>query len=176
MFIEKSSAKELAVFIGISNKTIYSLKKKGILKVDKDSLYDTVTSIEDYFRYHFANSNSTHGESDRESVSESEEKAKYEYLQVQSKKLDRDLIRGDRHKNEQVKAFLSQNLSAFKSKLLSSTHKIAPMIVDETDLEAIQATLKEEWDFALAELKDYDRAYFTAYEIEDEGQGIEYDE
>ncbi len=145
--------------IGVSDRRIRMLANEGILVRASKGRYKLVESLKNYI-LNLKISNSNDNQSNPEVLDLDTEKAKHEVLKRQMSELKLQLMEGNVHKSEDIRAVMSDMLVTFRSRLMNHPIKTAPVLAGMQDPGQIQEYLEKEMREALGELKEYDPKEF----------------
>lgn len=150
------SSKVLAEIAGIGERQARNLADEGIFVRNSHGRYLLMKSLKNYIlNLKIAKtgekviSDFSKGELDLDN-----EKAKHEHLKSMITEIRLQLIKGQVHKSEDVGAVITNMFTKFRSKMLAVPYKLAPKLEGKSRNETADI-LKEEINFALAELADY---------------------
>lgn len=148
--------KELAEYLGLSDRRIRQLVQEGIVVKSKRGRYDLKLSVKGYI-----NSIRTDKKVKNESIDKVKLAREVELLQHDKlKKRKTELIvrqmENKMHIAEDVEYFWNTMILAAKSKLTAIPTKISPRLIGLNDIKEIQKILKREIDDALNEISKYD--------------------
>ncbi len=150
------SSKVLAEIIGVGDRQIRNLADEGIIVRNSHGKYLLMKSLKNYIlnlRIAKAGEKITSdfasGELDLDT-----EKAKHEHLKGMITEIRLQLIKGKIHKSEDVGAVITDMFTRFRAKMTALPFKLAPKLEGKNKIE-ISGILKEEIEFALNELADY---------------------
>lgn len=150
------SSKVLAEIAGMGERQVRNLADEGIFVRNSHGRYLLMKSLKNYILNlkiakagEKVTSDFGKGELDLDN-----EKAKHEHLKSMITEIKLQLIRGQVHKSEDVGAVITNMFTKFRSKMMAVPYKLAPKLEGKTRNE-IADILKEEINFALAELADY---------------------
>lgn len=165
------NATVLSDMLGVSNRRIRQLAEEGILVRAAKGRYKLAESIKNYIvTLRISNKDST-GNISSEELDLDEEKAKHEVIKKQINQLKLQLMKGEVHKSEDVRAVMSDMLAAFRSRLMNHPAKSAPVLANMYDAGQIQTYLEKEMSDALLELRQYDPKEFYNDDYIDLGEG-----
>ena len=150
------SSKVLAEIAGISDRHVRNFADEGIFVRNSHGRYLLMKSLKNYIlnlRIAKAGEKVTsdfeEGELDLE-----HEKARHEHLKAMVTEIRLQLIKGQVHKSEDVGAVITNMFTKFRSKMSAMPYKLAPKL-EGKNRAGIADILKEEINFALSELADY---------------------
>lgn len=153
------NATVLSDILGVSDRRIRQLAEEGILVRASKGRYKLIESIKNYIvTLRISNDGAAGGIS--EDLDLDEEKAKHEVVKIQMSQLKLQLMKGEVHKSEDVRAVMSDMLVAFRSRLMNHPAKSAPVLANMYDAGQIQTYLEKEMSDALLELRQYDPKEF----------------
>ncbi|MDR7318903.1 hypothetical protein [Brevibacillus nitrificans] len=151
------STQEMAELLELSPRRIQQLAKEGILISHSRGKYVAVESIRNFIRY----SVEKEGPSD-EDVDYWNEKALHERAKRQKTELALAVMKGEMHRSEDVKMVMNDMLAAFRSRILAMPSKLAPQLLNMSEMPVVLETLTKEAYEALTELSEYDPQKFYA--------------
>jgi phage terminase Nu1 subunit (DNA packaging protein) len=176
------STAALAQLFGLSEKSIYGLAQRGIIRRARNAggqeisgRYNVIEATGDYCDYLRAEA---YGRSQSES-SWRDEKTGLARAQRQKAELELALFKGETLLLKDVQAVVSLMVGNFRSRLLAFPARTARLILDMKDLAAIMAILREVVEEAIAELRERtgedfraaSSAYVRALDAEEDGSG-----
>ena len=150
------SSKVLAEIAGMGERQVRNLADEGIFVRNSHGRYLLMKSLKNYILNlkiakagEKVTSDFGKGELDLDN-----EKAKHEHLKSMITEIRLQLIKGQVHKSEDVGAVITNMFTKFRSKMMAVPYKLAPKLEGKSRNETADI-LKEEINFALAELADY---------------------
>lgn len=150
------SSRVLEEIAGIGDRQVRNLADEGIFVRNSHGRYLLMKSLKNYILNlkvakagEKVASDFEKGELDLE-----HEKAHHEHLKAMITEIRLQLIKGQVHKSEDVGAVITNMFTKFRSKMMAVPYKLAPKLEGKNRTEAADI-LKEEINFALAELADY---------------------
>lgn len=159
------SSKVLEEILGVGDRQVRNLAEEGILVRNSHGRYLLLKSVKNYIlNLKIARA----GEKVTSDFEESgldwdSEKAKHEHLKAMITEVKLQLIKGQVHKSEDVGAVITNMFTNFRSKMRAVPYKLAPKLEGKTKIE-ISKILREEIDFALQELADYNPSDYYSEE------------
>lgn len=154
------NASVLGELLGVTDRRIRQLAEEGILIRAAKGRYKLAESIKNYIlTLRIANQDSEekiYGETLDLDV----EKAKHEVVKIQMSELKLQLMKGQMHKSEDIRAVMCDMLTAFRSRLMNHPAKSAPVLANMYDAGQIQSYLEKEMMDALLEFRQYDPKEF----------------
>ncbi len=150
------SSRVLGEIAGIGERQVRNLADEGIFVRNSHGRYLLMKSLKNYILNlkvakagEKVASDFEAGELDLE-----HEKARHEHLKAMITEIRLQLIKGQVHKSEDVGAVITNMFTKFRSKMMAVPYKLAPKLEGKNRTETADI-LKEEINFALAELADY---------------------
>ncbi len=150
------SSRVLGEIAGIGERQVRNLADEGIFVRNSHGRYLLMKSLKNYILNlkvakagEKVASDFEAGELDLE-----HEKARHEHLKAMITEIRLQLIKGQVHKSEDVGAVITNMFTKFRSKMMAVPYKLAPRLEGKNRTETADI-LKEEINFALAELADY---------------------
>lgn len=154
------NATVLSELLGVSDRRVRQLAEEGILIRAAKGRYKLAESMKNYIlTLRIANQDSEekiYGET----LDLDAEKAKHEVVKIQMSELKLQLMKGQLHKSEDVRAVMCDMLTAFRSRLMNQPAKSAPVLANMYDAGQIQSYLEKEMTDALLELRQYEPKEF----------------
>lgn len=142
--------KQLAEVMDLSIRQIDNLRVQGIFEhIPGTKKYNLAKCVQEYIQYKTKPQSGSAIDKERES-------AEHERYKKELTKLKLRKARSETHEAAYVEEFLLSMLSGFRSHLLSVPGKIAPELIDESDVNVIIKKLNKEMLETLAELSGYD--------------------
>lgn len=150
------SSRVLGEIAGIGERQVRNLADEGIFVRNSHGRYLLMKSLKNYILNlkvakagEKVASDFEKGELDLE-----HEKARHEHLKAMITEIRLQLIKGQVHKSEDVGAVITNMFTKFRSKMMAVPYKLAPKLEGKNRTETA-GILKEEINFALSELADY---------------------
>lgn len=144
--------KTLAAALGISARQVRNLREQGMFAfVQGTKKYDLTKCVSEYIE--FKVKAETGGGT---SINKEKEQAEHERLKKEITKIKLRKLRKEVHEAADVEEFLNNTLLGFRSRLLSVPGKIAPQILNESDINRVIKLLNDEFLEVLDELSEYD--------------------
>lgn len=145
--------KQLAKILGLTDRHIRRLREEyGLFaKQDGKRTYTLESCVQEYIDYKTEGIDKSGSAYNRE-----KQQAEHEEIKKKISMLKLRKLKGQLHEASDVEAFLTDMLSAFRSRLLSIAQKVAPIIIGEDDINIIVGTIEKELYEALGELSEYD--------------------
>ena len=159
--------KQLSEALGISARQIRNLREQGMFEfIPNTKKYNLPACIKEYLDFKLK------AETGRgTSIDKEKEQAEHERLKKEITKLKLRKLRNEVHEAVNVEEFLNNMLMNFRGRLLSIPAKIAPQILNESDINVIINHLTTEMLETLDELSEYDPDA-----INKDDNGIEFDD
>lgn len=144
--------KTLSVALGISARQVRNLKEQGMFEfIPGTKKYDLTKCVSEYIEF------KVKAETGRgTSINREKEQAEHEHLKKEITKIKLRKLRKEVHEAADVEYFLNDMLLNFKNRLLSVPAKIAPQVLNESDINVIINLLNDEMIETLEELSEYD--------------------
>lgn len=159
--------KQLAAALKITSRQVRNLRDQGMFAfIPNTKKYDLPTCIEEYLEFKLKAETGR-----RTSIDKEKEQAEHEQLKKEITKLKLRKMRKEVHEAADVEQFLNNMLLNFRNRLLSVPAKIAPQILNESDINIIINQLTKEMLETLDELSEYDPDV-----INKDNAGIEFDD
>jgi len=169
------SASVLSDLIGVGDRRIRQLADEGVIVRIKKGRYDLAASMKNYIKY-LKVSEGLQDSPKNEQEELDHEKMLHEKAKRGMAELKLAAMRGEMHKAEDVERVMTDQLSAFRSKVLNIPTKIAAPLSVMTDKGMIMSFLENEMVEALNEVTVYSSTLFYSDEyvdIESEVESIE---
>lgn len=158
--------KTLAAALGISSRQVRNLREQGMFEFAPGTKkYDLTKCVNEYIE--FKVKAEVGGGT---SIIKEKEQAEHERLKKEITKIKLRKLRTEIHEAADVEEFLNNMLLDFRNRLLSVPAKIAPQILNESDINIIINILTDEILETLDELSEYDPDV-----INNDNSGIEFD-
>lgn len=144
--------KTLAAALGISSRQVRNLREQGMFEFTPGTKkYDLTKCVSEYIEF------KVKAETGRgTSLNKEKEQAEHEHLKKEITKIKLRKLRKEVHEAVDVEEFLNNMLLNFRSHLLAVPGKIAPQILNESDINVIINQLTKEMLEVLDELAEYD--------------------
>lgn len=144
--------KQLAEIIGITARQVRNLKEQGLFELAEGSKkYNAAKCVQEYLAFKIKAETGKGTTVVREKEQAEHEKLKKEITKIKLRKL-----RAEVHEATDVERYWSDMLQHFRNYMLSIPSKIAPKILDESDINKIIQEITEEVLAALDTLSEYD--------------------
>lgn len=144
--------KQLAEIIGITARQVRNLKEQGLFELAEGSKkYNAAKCVQEYLAFKIKAETGKGTTVVREKEQAEHEKLKKEITKIKLRKL-----RAEVHEATDVERYWSDMLQHFRNYMLSIPSKIAPKILDESDINKIIQEITEEILAALDTLSEYD--------------------
>lgn len=158
--------KTLAAALGISSRQVRNLREQGMFEFAPGTKkYDLTKCVNEYIE--FKVKAEVGGGT---SIIKEKEQAEHERLKKEITKIKLRKLRTEVHEAADVEEFLNNMLLDFRNRILSVPAKIAPQILNESDINIIINLLTNEMLETLDELSEYDPDV-----INNDNAGIEFD-
>lgn len=168
------SAKTLGKVLGVSDRRIMQMADDGVLEKVGRGRYDLAKCVQAYISF-----KTKETKLEKESIVDGYEMEKIKLTRakrlMEEKKLQ--IIVGDLHRSQTVKAVMNRMLANFKGKIQALPVKLAPRLIGETSVMVIQDKMQEAVGECLTELSEYDPSLF--YDESDDiivTEDVEFDE
>lgn len=148
------STKELAELLGLSARRIQQLAEDGVLVRAAKGKYKAVDSIQGYIR------SLQEREAGTDEVNYYSERALHEKAKREKAEMVLAVMKGELHRAEDVRDVMNNMIAAFRSKIMAIPSKLAPQLVGNSNMVAVQGLLSREVHEALTELSEYDPQVF----------------
>ncbi len=150
------SSRVLGEIAGIGERQVRNLADEGIFVRNSHGRYLLMKSLKNYILNLKVAKAGEKVASDFEAgeLGLEHEKARHEHLKAMITEIRLQLIKGQVHKSEDVGAVITNMFTKFRSKMMAVPYKLAPKLEGKNRTETADI-LKEEINFALAELADY---------------------
>ena len=156
------STSEISEMIGLSDRRIQQLTKKGALIKAGHGKYDLKLSIKQYIEY------SINKELEKIKVHDDEdikvdgglEAALWTKARKEKTELEVKIIQGDLHRSKDVERIMNQVLGGIRAGLLSLPSKIAPQLLALEDIPHIKSILTREIKEIMGDISKYDKSAF----------------
>lgn len=144
--------KTLAAALGISTRQVRHLREQGMFEfISGTKKYDLTACVSEYIAFKVEAEVGRGTSIDKEKEQAEHERLKKEITQIKLRRL-----RKETHEAADVEEFLNNMCTNFRSRLLSVPAKIAPQILNESDINVIINLLTDEMFETLDELSEYD--------------------
>lgn len=164
------NTKVLANIFGLTERRVRQLVEEGIINRISHGRYDLQDCLKKYIA--FLRTAAT-AEMDGGEVKEKLDYEKFLHERAKREKAEIELahIKGQMHHAADVEQVMNDMLGAFRAKLLALPAKVAPLLIAQNNLSAIQDILQSEIYEALNELSDYDPVLFYGPEYTEDLMG-----
>lgn len=163
--------KELAEYLGVSDRRVRMMVGEGIVVKVKAGRYDLKASVINYINAMKAAQKKNEESMDKIKLAKEAEGLTHERLKKRKTELQVLQLERKMHMQEDVEFFWNAMVVAAKGRISAIPVKVAPLIVGIEDRKEAQAILKREIDDALNELADYDIDQFdNEYDVLDEDE------
>jgi len=146
---------ELAAIIGKSDRWIRKITGEGVLKQVERGKYVLADAVQAYILHVEG------GSRDDGKPTYQDHKTEHERIKAEIAALELAEMQGKLHKAEDVEAVMNDMLSAFRQRARAIPTRLAPELVDESNLQVVKSKLADAIDEALYELSDYDPESFN---------------
>lgn len=144
--------KTLAAALGISARQVRNLREQGMFAfMNGTKKYDLTTCVSEYIEFKVKAETGS-----GTSINKEKEQAEHERLKKEITKIKLRKLRKEVHEAADVEEFLNNMLLGFRARLLSVPGKVAPQILNESDINRIIKLLTDEFLEVLDELSEYD--------------------
>lgn len=144
--------KTLASALGITARQVRNLRDEGMFSfIPGTKKYDLTKCVKEYIEFKVKAETGRGASIDIEKEKAQHERAKKEITQLKLRKLRKEV-----HEASDVREMLTGMLVNFRSHLLSVPSRIAPLILNESDINVIIRRLEKEMLDTLDELSEYD--------------------
>ena len=162
--------KELAEYLGLSDRRIRQLFKQGIVIKSQRGKYDLKASVLGYINS--LRDKDKNRDETMEKLRLAGEAEKLSHEKLKKRKTELLVLQAEKklHAAEDVEYFWNTMILAAKSRLTAIPVKVAPLLVGIEDRKEVQHILKREISDALNEISEYDVSKFDSgfEEYEDE--------
>ena len=166
----------LESIIGVSDRMIRYLAEEQVIVRASKGRYKLMDSLTNYILNLKVQMEADGIGPQEGDISLEEEKAIHERVKRHISELKLQTMKGDLHKSADVERVMTDMLISVKTKLLSMPAKLAPMLVERSDIEYIRTAINREVLEMLNELKDYNPKNFYSDEyVGDEEDTENYD-
>ena len=144
--------KTVASALGITARQVRNLRDEGMFSFIRGTKkYDLTECVKEYIEFKVKAETGRGASIDIEKERAQHERAKKEITQLKLRKLRKEI-----HEASDVREMLTGMLVNFRSRLLSVPSRIAPLILNESDINVIIRRLEKEMLDTLDELAEYD--------------------
>lgn len=144
--------KDLAACLGLSSRQVRNLKSQGLFRLPEgERKHRLEDCVQEYIRFKVADETGRKGIVSKERVQAEHEEIKKDISVMKLRKLRRET-----HEAAAVELYLTNMLTAFRSRLLLMPAKVAIKIIGESDVNKVIAIIEAACSEALAELSEYD--------------------
>jgi hypothetical protein len=144
------TAKELSKILGVSDRRIRQLVEEKVLEKDPDSKKYFLPACVQKFIAYKANAQSGGTDTDYFHQRSMHEKTKREKAEIELSHLQ-----GRMHSADDVELVMTDMIAKSKTRLRGIPAKVAPSLVAQTDLSAVERILAAEIDQCLSEIAQY---------------------
>lgn len=149
------TTKQMAETLNLTTRRVQQLAEEGILVREKRGKYRGIASLQKYIQYI-----QERDVPDDMDVDYWTEKARHEKAKREKTELQVAVMKGKLHRSEDVEAVMDGMVSAFRSRCLALPTKIAPQLLNKTEVAEVQEFLTQEVHDVLTDLATYDPAEF----------------
>lgn len=149
---------------GITDRRVRQLREEGIISEVARGKFNLTESTRKYCEYLRQQANANI-EGKEVKLSYDQERALHEKAKREMKELQLKVMRGELHRSEDIEAIMTDMITRAKTKLLGLPSKLAPMVINRSDISLVQGMLQQQVEEALNELADYTPELFTNDEV-----------
>ncbi|MFP7469988.1 type IV toxin-antitoxin system AbiEi family antitoxin domain-containing protein [Niallia taxi] len=154
------STSEISEMIGLSDRRIQQLTKKGALIKVAHGKYDLKLSIKQYIEYSINEKMDKVKLDDDNEIDGALEAALWTKARKEKTELEVKIIQGDLHRSKDVERIMNQVLGGVRAGLLSLPSKIAPQLLALEDIPHIKSILTREIKEIMSDISKYDKSKF----------------
>jgi len=150
------TTKEIAEILGLSDRRIRQLENEGSLVKISRGRFDLPASIQRYIETIREQNQSA------EELDLNKEKTLLTRANRQKVEIELKIMQGDLHRSEDVESVMNNMIASSRAQLLTLPRKVAPLVLGQKDVDAIQNIIKKYVYEALQELSEYNPHVFYA--------------
>jgi len=144
----------LADLFGITDRRVRQLADEGVFQSISRGKYEMRDCIRKYCVYLRAAAESCTAKTEIK-INYDTEKALHEKAKREKAELQLKVMKGDLHRSEDIEFVMVDMIAKAKTKLLALPSKLAPMVLNRSDMSMVQGLLQMQVEEALNELADY---------------------
>lgn len=144
----------LADLFGITDRRVRQLADEGVFQAISRGKYEMRDCIRKYCIFLRQAAESCAAKTEIK-INYDTERAMHEKAKREKAELQLKVMKGDLHRSEDIELIMTDMITKAKTKLLSLPSKLAPMVINRSDISMVQGLLQMQVEEALNELADY---------------------